>query len=90
MLKFESKLVMVIILNSNKRTVEDAFKKIKDDPVNPFGASIKDFDKGGQYEYIDKKTGKKKLGLINKTTDQGDWTEWKDSLPSQFLSKQSD
>ena len=78
-----------LVFNSNKKTREDSFKKIKDDPENPFGSAIKDADQGGQYWYIDKKTGKKKLGLINKRADEGDWTEWADSLPSQFLSKQS-
>lgn len=73
-------------------------KRIKDDPDNPFGSAIKDAELGGQYWY-DPKTGKrvsgsdsnpnKKLGLINKRSDEGDWTEWKDALPSQFLSKQS-
>ena len=48
----------------------------------------RDADQGGQYWYTDK-NGKKKLGLINKRSDEGDWTEWKDALPSQFLSKQS-
>ena len=78
-----------IVFNSNKTKREDAFKKIKDDPDNPFGSTIKDADQGGQYWYTDKKTGEKKLGLINKRADEGDWTEWADSLPSQFLSKQS-
>ena len=27
--------------------------------------------------------------MINKCSDEGDWSEWKDALPSQFLSKQS-
>ena len=76
-----------IVFNSNKKTREDAFKKIKNDPDNPFGSAIKDIDQGGQYWYTDK-NGKKKLGAINKRSDQGDWTEWKDALPSQFLSKQ--
>ena len=74
----------------------DVLKNIKDDPDNPFGSLIKDADKGGQYWY-DPKTGKRvsantkgaKLGLINKRSDEGDWTDWKDALPSQFLSKQS-
>lgn len=56
-------------------------------PDNPFGSLIKDADKGGQYYYTDK-DGKKKLGLINKRADQGDWDEWADKVPSQFLSKQ--
>ena len=75
-----------------------ALKNIKNDPENPFGSLIKDADQGGQYWY-DPATGKrvsandttvkdKKLGLINKRADEGDWTEWKDKLPSQFLSKQ--
>lgn len=64
-------------------------KPIKNDPDNPFGSLIKDADQGGQYWYTDPKTGEKKLGLINKRSDEGDWSEWKDALPSQFLSKQS-
>lgn len=68
----------------------------KDDPDNPFGSLIKDADKGGQYFY-DPDTGKRvpanhpnaKLGLINKRSDEGDWSDWKDAVPSQFLSKQS-
>ena len=60
-------------------------KPIKDDPDNPFGALIK---AGGQSYYIDK-DGKRQLSPINKTREQGDWDEWQDALPSQFLSKQS-
>lgn len=81
-----------VIFNTNKKQgtpVHDVLKKIKDDPDNPFGSAIKDADQGGQYWYTDKKTGEKKLGLINKRADEGDWSEWKDSLPSQFLGKQS-
>lgn len=76
----------------------EVLKEIKPDPDNPFGSSIKDVEQGGQY-WFDSKTGEripgssnnpnKKLGLINKTREEGDWSEWKDSLPSQFLSKQS-
>ena len=88
-----------VIFNTNKsKSVAkmDVLKNIKDDPDNPFGSLIKDADKGGQYWY-DPKTGKRvsantkgaKLGLINKRSDEGDRTDWKDALPSQFLSKQS-
>jgi hypothetical protein len=66
----------------------DVLKKIKDDPDNPFGSAIKDVEQGGQYWYTDK-DGKRKLGLINKRADEGDWDDWKDALPSQFLGKQS-
>lgn len=88
-----------VIFNTNKSkdvAMRDVLKKIKDDPDNPFGSAIKDVEKGGQYWY-DPKTGKQvsastpgaKLGLINKRADEGDWSEWKDALPAQFLSKQS-
>ena len=78
--------------NTNKKQgtpMTDVLKKIKNDPDNPFGSAIKDAEKGGQYWYDDPKTGTKKLGLINKRADEGDWTDWKDALPSQFLAKQS-
>ena len=88
-----------VIFNTNKSKdvpMRDVLKKIKDDPDNPFGSAIKDVTQGGQYWY-DPKTGERvsastkgaKLGLINKRADEGDWTEWKDKLPSQFLAKQS-
>jgi DNA-binding CsgD family transcriptional regulator len=78
-----------VVFNTSKTSYDKAMKKIKDDPDNPFGSAIKDADQGGQYWYTDKKTGEKKLGLINKRADEGDWSEWKDTLPSQFLAKQS-
>lgn len=81
-----------VIFNTNKKRGTpqgDVLKKIKSDPENPFGSLIKDADQGGQYWYTDKKTGKQKLGLINKRADEGDWTEWANALPSQFLGKQS-
>lgn len=71
-------------------------KKIKSDPDNPFGSLIKqgieDPDKpgssGGQRYYYDK-DGNKQLSLINKRAEEGDWGDWADHLPSQFLSKQN-
>lgn len=77
-----------ILFNSNKHKVEDGYKKIKDDPENPFGSAIKDASQGGQYWYTDPKTGERKLGAINKRADEGDWSDWADKLPAQFLSKQ--
>lgn len=74
-----------ILFNSNKSSVEKGFKKIKDDPDNPFGALIKP---GGQSYYIDK-DGNRQLSAINKTRETNDWEDWSDTLPSQFLSKQS-
>ena len=81
-----------VIFNTNKTKgtpMTKVLKEIKSDPDNPFGSAIKDAMKGGQYWYDDPKTGERKLGLINKRADEGDWTDWKDALPSQFLSKQS-
>jgi transcriptional regulator with XRE-family HTH domain len=81
-----------VVFNTNKKAdvpLKKVLKEIKSDPDNPFGSLIKDADQGGQYWYTDSKTGKKKLGLINKRADEGDWEEWADALPSQFLGKQS-
>lgn len=64
----------------------DVLKKIKDDPDNPFGALIK--EDGGQSYYLDE-NGNEHLSLINKTRVEGDWGEWADRLPSQFLAKQN-
>ena len=88
-----------VIFNTNKKKgtpMEKVLKEIKSDPDNPFGSAIKDVEQGGQYWY-DPKTGERcsantkgaKLGLINKRAAEGDWTDWKDTLPSQFLGKQS-
>lgn len=79
-----------VIFNTNKtkdKSKMEVLKKIQeDDPMNPFGATIK---ANGQNHYIDD-DGKEKLGLINKKSDEGDWSDWSNSLPSQFLSKQNE
>lgn len=83
-----------VIFNTNKKPSDsklDALKKLKTDANgnidkdNPFGSLIK--EEGGQSYYTDK-DGKKKLSLINKRAEEGDWGEWADHLPSQFLGKQ--
>lgn len=71
---------------ADKPTWRDVLKKIKNDPDNPFGSLIK--EDGGQSEYEDD-DGNKKLSLINKRGDAGDWNEWGTELPTQFLAKQS-
>lgn len=81
-----------VVFNTNKKSnipMKEVLKEIKSDPDNPFGSAIKDAAQGGQYWYDDPKTGERKLGLINKRADEGDWSDWKDTLPSQFLGKQS-
>lgn len=77
--------VMFNTNKSNKVAKLDVLKDIKNDPDNPFGSLIK---ANGQSTYIDE-NGKEQLSLINKRADEGDWSEWKDAVPSQFLSKQS-
>ena len=83
--------------NTNKPSgtpIEKVLKPIKDDPDNPFGSLIKangqSFYDDPKGKYIDPVTGKKQsLSLINKRAEEGDWNEWKDKLPSQFLAKQN-
>ena len=77
-----------VMFNTNKtkdKSKMEVLKPIKDDPDNPFGSLIK---AGGQSYYTDK-NGNKKLSLINKRAEEGDWGDWADKLPSQFLSKQN-
>ena len=65
-----------IIFNTNKKLgtpKEKVLKPLKDDPDNPFGATIKP-------------NGQK--GAINKVNEEGDWSSWSKTLSSQFLSKQ--
>ena len=78
-----------VIFYTNKTKdvpMEKVLKGIKNDPDNPFGSLIK--ERGGQSRYEDE-NGVRQLSLINKRADEGDWEEWSDSLPSQFLGKQS-
>lgn len=93
-----------IIYNTNKNRGAKVFpenpkdsavyKMMKDDPDNPFGATIKTpserdgvVTRGGQHYYINEK-GEKVLSPINKLSDEGDWDNWSRNLASQFLSKQ--
>ena len=92
-----------VMFNTNKKRGTPAItndgskcvlKPIHDDPENPFGSLIKEH--GGQSyfddpngKYIDPVTGKhQSLSLINKRAEEGDWNDWSDHLPSQFLAKQ--
>ena len=87
-----------VVFNTNKKQATptgDVLKKITNDPENPFGSLIKEHGGQSYYDdpngkYTDPVTGKKQsLSLINKRAEEGDWGEWSDHLPSQFLSKQS-
>ena len=92
-----------VIFNTNKhvgKAARDVLKPVKQDDDgnidkdNPFGSLIKE-DGGQTYfddpngKYEDPVTGhKQSMNLINKTREEGDWGEWSDKVPAQFLSKQ--
>lgn len=79
-----------IRFNTNKSNTTpklDVLKTIDEkNPDNPFKALIK--ENVGQSYYEDEH-GQKHLSLINKTREEGDWEDWEDTLPSQFLAKQN-
>lgn len=92
-----------IRFNTNKSSdvpMRDVLKKVKTtddgeiDRNNPFGSLIKEHGGQSYYDdpdgkYLDPDTGKKQsLSLINKRAEEGDWKDWTDALPAQFLSKQ--
>lgn len=65
-----------IIYNTNKPTGSSdskVYKEQKNDPMNPFGSSLKP---GGQ------------KGALNIVREEGDWDDWSKNLASQMLSKQ--
>ena len=62
---------------------DTVLKKMKTDPDNPFGATIR-----RQMEYLDK-DGKKKLSPVNLVNEEGSWGDWSKTLSAQFLSKQN-
>ena len=86
-----------IVYNTNKKkgtASNDVFKKMKDNPDNPFGATLKAtgqilyLDPNGKY--VNEKGEKCSLGVVNKIKEEGEWDNYKKSLASQMLAKQSD
>lgn len=89
-----------ILFNTNKSKTtpmlgdssdNTVFKKMKNDPDNPFGSSIKRFDDQlvkFQRHYKDK-DGNDQLSVLNIVGEEGDWNKWKKGLASQMLAKQS-
>ena len=82
-----------MVFNTNKSKADGkmgAMKKMKDDPDNPFGATIR------QTKYVDV-DGNEHLSPINivgfhdnpNSGAEGSWDTWSKSLSSQVLSKQS-
>ena len=74
-----------IRFNTNKSSgtsTMDTLKPMKDDPDNPFGASVY------QKVYLGK-DGKEHVSALNIVNEEGKWGTWAKTLSSQFLSKQS-
>lgn len=79
-----------IRFNTSKKKgtpVEETFKPLSDDPDNPFGSSIK------QFQYTDAAGNKHQspiniVGSDNSPNEEGRWAEWSKTLSSQVLSKQ--
>ena len=70
-----------LVFNTNKANTGrklDALKPLKDDPDNPFGATIRQI----QDEH------KNVTSAMNIVNEEGDWGNWSKSLSSQMLSKQ--
>lgn len=81
-----------LVFNTNKKRgtpiLGDAsntvLKPLKSDKDNPFGSIIK-----RQIFDIDPKTGAERLkSAINLVNEEGDWEDWRKSIPSQMLAKQ--
>ena len=75
-----------VVFNTNKKNTGnklDAMKKLKSDPDNPFGATLKrDVDEFGQIVSVQR-------GAINVVNEEGDWSKWSKTISSQVLSKQT-
>lgn len=72
--------------NTNKHNTGskyDAMKKLKDDPENPFGATIRQIIKK---DANGKEHNTSAMNIVNEDVD---WEKWSKNLPSQMLSKQN-
>lgn len=80
-----------VIFNTNKKmgTPKDkVLKPMKDDPDNPFGASISrqaDLNTKSNMMLPDHQ---RKKGAVNIVNEEGDWSNWSKTLSAQMLSKQ--
>lgn len=75
-----------VVFNTNKHDTGnklDAMKKLKKDPDNPFGATIKrEVNEFGQIVSVQR-------GALNVVNEEGDWAKWSKTISSQVLSKQT-
>jgi DNA-binding CsgD family transcriptional regulator len=75
-----------LLFNTNKPRGEnnlDAFKKMKEDADNPFGAVV------NQLKERDADGNLRVTSALNIVNEEGNWEKWSKTLPSQMLSKQS-
>lgn len=76
-----------LLFNTNKKNTgnkHDAMKPMKDDPDNPFGASI------AKQIHETLPSGKKRVSSsMNIVNEEGNWSDWSRNLSSQMLSKQA-
>lgn len=80
-----------VIFNTNKSVgtpKEKVLKKMKDDPDNPFGASITRQADLNTKENMALPDYKRKKGAVNIVNEEGSWSDWSKTLPAQMLSKQ--
>lgn len=87
-----------IVFNTNKskdvpmmgNKDSSVFKPMKNDPDNPFGATIRPDSKlvRAQRHYKDA-DGNEQQSVLNIVSEEGNWNTWTKSLASQMLSKQN-
>ena len=88
-----------VIFNTNKSNVKpmkDVLKEMKIDPntgevdkENPFGASIRNEEQLKRVpRYYTDENGKEQVSPINVVSEEGNWSDWKNKLAAQMLSKQ--
>lgn len=78
-----------VLFHTNKSDTgnkHDAMKPIKDDPDNPFGATVRQIGERGDPANPLRIT--KVTSVMNKVNTEGDWDAWSKTLSSQMLSKQ--
>lgn len=71
-----------LVFNTNKTNTGnklDAMKALKDDPDNPFGATVRQLT--DEHDKVS--------SAMNIVNEEGDWARWSKSLSSQMLSKQN-
>lgn len=69
---------------------DTVFKKMKDDPANPFGANIKsdgDLVLANNRNWVDK-NGVEHESAIRIVNEEGNWNDWSRNISAQMLSKQ--